>query len=129
MHEKCLKSKTTNNNQRTFVTENGETLLEPKGIVFSLSEDLVIKAEILQALHFASSNYSFISAQSDNKYFCAIFPDSITTVIWKPKYSIQYGIAPYVRKMLIYNVNKNPFTSQTKKQCDGYPQLCLKRHQ
>ena len=64
------------NNQRTFVVKNGQTLLEAKGTLFLSSQDQVVKAEILQALHFASSNYSFANAQSDNECFSAMFPDS-----------------------------------------------------
>ena len=40
------------------------------------SEDKVIQAEILQALHFAERNYSFASAASDGDRFWAMFPDS-----------------------------------------------------
>ena len=95
LHEKFCKSKTTNNNQRIFVAENGQALLEPKGTLFSLSKDLVITAENLRALHFTSSNYSFVSAQSDNECFCAMFLDpqkSITTISWKPKWSIIFSM-------------------------------------
>ena len=75
--EKCHKSK-VDSNQRTFVVRNGQTLLEPKGTLFLSSEDQVVKAKIriLQAFHFASSDYLFASAQSDNQRFSAMFPDS-----------------------------------------------------
>ena len=54
----------------------------------------------------------------------------------KVKYNIQDGIAPYIRKMLIYDVNKTPFTFefdktttlQTKKQDEGYLQFWSKRY-
>ena len=64
------------NNQRTFVVKKGQALLEPKGTLFLSLEDQVVKAEILQVLHFTSSNYSFASAQSDNECFSGMFLDS-----------------------------------------------------
>ena len=120
------------NNQRTFVARNGQTLLEPKGILFLTSEDQVVKVEILQALHFASSNYSFACAQSDNERFSAMFPDPEITKNYhqsetKVKYNIQYRIAPYKKNVDIC-CERTPFTFkfdetttlQTKKQYDGY---------
>ena len=89
-HDKCHKSK-VHNNQRTFVVRNGQTLLEPKETLFLSPEDQVVKVEILQALHFVCSNYSFASAQSENERFSAIFPDSEipkTIISRKPKSSI-----------------------------------------
>ena len=129
------------NHQRTFVVRNGQTLLEPKGTLFLSPVDQVVKAEILQVLHFSSCNYSFACAQSDNERFSAMFPDSEIAKNHhqsetKVKYNIQYGIAPYIRKMLIYDVNKTSFTFifdetttlQTKKQYDWYLQFWPKRY-
>ena len=81
--------------QSTFVVRNGKTLLQPKGTLFLSSEDQVVKAEILQVLHFASSNYSFASAQSDNECFSAMFPNSEIGKNYlsrKPKSSIIFGM-------------------------------------
>ena len=48
----------------------------------------------------------------------------------KLRYNIQFGIAPYIKQMLLYDVNNTPYTfqfdestsSQFKKQYDGYLQ-------
>ena len=74
------------------------------------SEDKVFKAEILQALHVAKFNYSFVSTQSDSKRFQMMFTDSLIAQSYsqseaKVKYNLQFGIAPYCKKKLIYVVN------------------------
>ena len=91
-------------NQRTFVVRNGQTLLEPKRTLFLSSEDQVVKAEILQAFHLASSNYFITSAQSDNERFSVMFLDSEIAKNYhqletKVKYNIQYGTRPYKKNV------------------------------
>ena len=44
-------------------------------LYFLSSEDKVVKVETLQVLYFASTNYSFASAQFDNERFSAMFLD------------------------------------------------------
>ena len=39
-------------------------------------KELVAKAETIQALKFADSNYSFASAKDDKERFAEMFPDS-----------------------------------------------------
>ena len=39
-------------------------------------EESVVKAEILQALHYVECNCSFASAEKDSERFKAMFPDS-----------------------------------------------------
>ena len=117
-HEKYHKSK-VDNNQRTFVVRNGQTLLEPKGTLFLSPVDQVVKAEILQVLHFSSSNYSFACAQSDNERFSAMFPDpeiAKTIISRKRKSSIIFSTeSHHIRKMLIYDVNELPLHSNLTK--------------
>ena len=102
-------------NQSTFVTENGKSQLSvPTKIMFS-SEEQVLRAEVLQALQVVNSNYSFASSENDNERFKIMFPDSKIAQSYrqgktKVRYNIQYGIAPHVKQMLIYDVNNTPFT-------------------
>ena len=103
----------------------------PSEAVLSV-EELVTKAEILQALKTVESNYSFSSADGDNERFVLMFPDSEIAKSYcqsstKIAYVIQHGIAPYLFDS-IANIKDKPFsflfdgttTSQVKKQFDGY---------
>ena len=69
-----------------------------------------------------------------------MFPDSVivqnsSQSETKVKYNLQFGIAPYCKKKLIYDVANSPFTfkfdettnNQVKKQYDGYLQYWSKR--
>ena len=116
-----------------FVTSNGESVLSPKQKITLSPEDQVVNAEILQAFHFADCNHSF--AKTDADRFRKMFPDSIIVKSYqqsatKVKYTIQYGIAPYAKEKLIYDIRNKPFTfkfdettnREVKKQYDGYLQ-------
>ena len=64
-----------NSGQTTFQTCNGKTnLVKSSDIVYS-SEYLVMKAEIVQALHIMSHDYSFACTDNDNERSRLIFPD------------------------------------------------------
>ena len=146
-HAKCHSSNTKRNNakevgqnQRIFEVNSGNVNLTPKTNMVLSSEDKVFKAEILQALHVAKFNYSFASTQSDSKRFQMMFPDSQIVQSYsqseaKVKYNLQFGIAPYCKKKLIYDVANSPFTfkfdettnNQVKEQYDGYLQYWSKR--
>ena len=88
------------------------------------SKEQVIREEVLEALQVFNSNYSFASSGNDNERF--MFPEykyaqSYCQGKTKVKYNFQYGIAPHVKQMIIYDVNNTPFTdestsSQVKKQ-------------
>ena len=120
-------------NQSTFVTERGKSqLFIPTKIMLS-SKEQVISEEVLQALQVANSDYSFVSSDNDNERFKVMFPDPKITQSYcqtktKVRYNIQYGIAPYVKQMLIYDVSNTPFpfkfdestSSQVKKQYDAF---------
>ena len=138
-HAKCHKKEFST--QRTFVTQNGESVLSPKQKITLSPEDQVVNAEILQALQFADCNYSFASAKTDADRFRKMFPDSMIAKCYqqsatKVKYAIQYGIAPYVKEKLIYDVRNKPFTfkfdettnREVKKQYDGYLQYWSGTH-
>ena len=102
-------------NQRTFSVAGSFVVLEPKCCLVLTPEDQVIEEEILQALHCTHQNYSFASVSSDNQRFRQMFPDSEIAKNYqqsetKIKYSIQYGIAPYLKQKLIYDYKDKPFT-------------------
>ena len=104
--------------------------------------DLVAKAEIIQALKFADSNYSFASASDDNARFAAMFPDSKIAQSYeqsetKVMYCLKFGLAPYIKGQLMSEfTNSTPFTfkfdettnRQVEKQFDGYLQFWSRRH-
>ena len=128
--------KTSPANQSVLITENGKSQLTvPTKIMFSSGEQ-VLRAEILQVLQAFNSNYSFASSENDNERFQIMFPDSKIAQSYRQgktkfRYNIQYGIAPHIKQMLIYDVNNTPFTfkfdesttSQVKKQYDAYLQF------
>jgi len=136
-HEKSHKSGAVDrfSSQRMLVvgsSSNELTLTASRPLVLT-PEDQVVNAEILQCLHFAEYNYSFASAKSNGKRFRLMFPDSEIAKKYdqaetKIKYNIQFGIAPFLKEKLIYDVKNKPFTfkfdetttKQVKKQYDGY---------
>ena len=133
-HAKCHKK---DPRQLQFVFENEATVMQ-KRIRLS-SEDQVVKSEILQALHYAESNYSFASAATDSARFKIMFPDSQIAKSYsqgktKMAYNINYGIAPYLKEKLIYDVRNTPFcfkldettNQQVQKQYDAYLQYWSK---
>ena len=101
----------------------------PSLVYLFSSEKQVLRAEVLQALQVVDRNYSFASSENDNEKFKIMFPDAKIAQSYlqgktKVRYNIQYGIAPHVKQMLIYDVNNTPFifkfnestTSQVKTQ-------------
>ena len=142
-HAKCHKKSSTVSlpGQRTLVVNNSGssakvTLSKQPVIKQSLPpEDLRLNAEILQALHYVDSNYSFSSASTDSNRFRMMFPDSKIAQSYsqgatKIAYAIDHGIAPYLKAKIIRELKGNPFsfkfdettTSQVKKQYDAYAQ-------
>ena len=96
-------------------------------------DDKVLSAEILQALNLVQNNQSFQSADGDNARFARQFPDSLIAKSYKQastkiKYMIQFGIAPYMKDIVMEDMKKEQYcfhfdettTSQIKKQYDGY---------
>ena len=69
--------------------------------------DYVCSAEIYQDLHVAQWNYSFASTQGDSR-FSIMFPNRPIALVYaqadtKIRYNLQFGIAPYDKKQLIYD--------------------------
>ena len=132
-HEKCHKPGQTLSNQRTFeIGQKGQISLSKSSFVLT-PEDQVAKPEILQALHMVNKNLSLASSKEDSERFCAMFPDlmiakSCSMADTKSHYVIKFGIADYLTKKLVYDVNRVPFSflfdestnNQVKKQYDGY---------
>ena len=100
------------------------------------TEDQVIRARTLRALHCVQSNYSFTSVNNDNEKFKQMFSDSKIAQSYKQgetkiKYVIQFGIASFVKEQMIRDFRLQPSsfkfdkttTSQMKKQYDGYVQF------
>ena len=100
-HAKCHKE---DSRQQKFRVENQTAVLQ-KRIELSL-ENQVVKAKILQTLHFAENNYSFSSAATDSERFQIMFLDSQIAKSFsqgktKISYNVDYGIAPYLNPNLL----------------------------
>ena len=138
-HEKSHKSGAIDRllSQKVFVvgSSSSELTIAPSKSIILTSEEQILKAEVLQCLQFAEYNYSFASANSDGQRFRLMFPDfeiakNYEQADTKIKYNIPFGIAPYLKEKLTYDVRNKPFTfkcdetttSQVKKQYDGYLQ-------
>ena len=126
--------------QRTLVVVEGNEVELSKNDIVLKPEDQITKTEILNTLYFVNNNYSFKTTQDDSKIYAAMFPDSKIAKNYqkgetKTKYFVQFGIVPYIREMLIFDINKTPFSflfdentnSQVQKQYDGYIRYWPKR--
>ena len=138
-HKDALQSRSS---QSSLVSCN-ETLKMSKSTLeerLDLNQE-VIAAEVYQALHVVATNQSFSSTNSDSKRFKKMFPRCEIAELYsqhanKTKYVIVYGIAPYVKKLLMEDVKDTFFcykfdettTSQVKKQYDGYVTYFSKEH-
>ena len=114
-HEKCHKPGQILSNQRTFeIGQKGQISLSKISLVFT-PEDPVAKAEILQALHTVNKNLLFAPLKEDSQRICPMFPDSMIAKSYsmadtKSQYMIKFGIADYLVKKLIYDVNRVLFS-------------------
>lgn len=71
------------------------------------------KAEIVWALKSVMSHFSYNSTQDIGDVFRVMFPDSKTAQLWscgptKLSYLITFGIAPYVRELLLEDLRDTP---------------------
>ena len=96
-------------------------------------QQLITKAEIVQALHALESNQSFRSTDKDSERYREQFPDSKIAAGYsmhadKTRHIIAYGIAPFVKDFIIHDAKGNCFTykfdetttSKVEKQYDRY---------
>ena len=97
------------------------------------SREKILRAEIIELLDLVDKNQSFASCNGDGEKYRKMFPDSqiaknFSQQETKAKYTLQFGIAPYIKEKVINDIADKPFsfkfdettTSQVKKQYDGY---------
>ena len=134
MTEKHEKSAKQMPSQTAIVSVNGNLQLKKTPLQeIATLESQVTQAEVLQALHVVAANQSFASTDGDSSRFSRMFPNSKIAQRYsqhadKTRYVIVYGVAPYVKDMLIADLKDTFFcykfdettTSQVKKQYDGY---------
>ena len=121
----------------------GNNALNLKGTQINRAKkDLVRKHDIIRALKCVNSNHSFSSTNDDSKIFKETFPDLEIAKQYQqcetePKYTIQYGIYPFLKDLLLDDIKNVAFTfkfeesttQQVKKQYDGYIQYLSQRFQ
>ena len=126
---------------QSHFSKDSDNTLRLKGNLIRLTDDeLVRKSEIIRALDCVGSNYSFASTSDDGKKYQEMFPDSEIAKRYqqgetKTKYTIQYGIYPYLKDLLLEDIKDVVFTfkfdetttQQVNKQYDGYVQYWSKR--
>ena len=104
-------------------------------------KEQVLNAEIIEAIHSVDSNQSFSASNGSGKRYKQMFPCEVVANFslqeTKMKYTIQFGIAPYVKDQLVQDISNKPFvfkfdettTSQVKKQYDAYITYMSYRYQ
>ena len=136
LYEKAIKHKDAVNDssrQSKFVfNKDGKITLtgDGKGKLLS-TEDQVGKAEIMRCIGIIDSNCAFRAAEAYNDKYRKMFPDSATANSYQQKadevkYTIQFGIAPYLKDIILNELKELPFsfrfdettTFQIKKQYD-----------
>jgi hypothetical protein len=129
--DKHIKKDESMKGQRGF--QNGSFQLSGEPSSSLSSQEKILKAEIIEVLDMVDKNQSFSSCNGDGERYRQMFPDSNIAKQFnqqetKAKYTLQFGIAPYVKEKVISDVSNKPFsfkfdettTSQTKKQYDAY---------
>ena len=120
--------------QSKFIVKDGDiSLVNKDGKSKTLStEDMTTKAEICRCLDIIDSNCSFRAADADNEKYRKMFPDSAIANSYKQKsdkvkYMLQFGVAPFMRSVILNEMKGLPFsfcfdrtTSQVEKQYDAY---------
>ena len=113
--------------------EKSHKIMKNYEIMTTNKQEQVWNAVILRALNVVEKNISFNACDSDNNLYKCMFPDSKIAKNYqqgrgKIKYVIQFGISPYISKMVQKDLRNQPFTfhfdetttSQVKKLYDGY---------
>ena len=77
---------------------------------------VAVKSEIIWPFEVLMSNYSFISRASKSDVFAVMFEDSKIAKSFsegstKISYNIVFGLAPYVKNLLIKSVDKVKYYS------------------
>ena len=121
--------------QSKFIVKDGDVSLvnkDGKSKTFS-TEDMTTKAEICSCFNKIDSNSSVRAADADNEKYRKMFPDSAIANSYKQKsdkvkYMLQFGVAPFMRSVILNKLKWLPFsfrfdettTSKVKKQYDVY---------
>ena len=104
-------------------------------------KEQVLNAEIIEAIHSVDSNQSFSASNGSGKRYKKMFPCEVAANFLlqetKMKYTIQFGITPYVKDQLVQEISNKPFvfkfdettTSQVKKQYNAYITYMSYRYQ
>ena len=92
------------------------------------SSEKILRAEILELFDLVDKNKSFASCNGDGERYSKMCPDSQIAKNFnqqetKAKYTLQFGIAPYIKDKIISDISDKPFslkfdettTSQVKK--------------
>ena len=127
-------------NQLTFTVSKGALQVSSGKLVLS-KEELVRKAETLNALHFVEFNLSYSSSTQQSVLFKVMFPDSniaqsFTSCATKMAYIVKYGLGDFFKNVVKEDLYMTPFTfkfdesttSQVKKQYDAYVAYWSKKH-
>ena len=129
--DKHVKNKDLMKGQRGFMSDSFH--LSGSSSPSLSNHEKVCKAEINELLDLVDKNQSFSSCSGDGEKYRKMFSDSNIAKQFnqqetKAKYTIQFGIAQYVKEKLILDVSNKPSsfkfdettTSQIKKQYDAY---------
>ena len=103
-----------NSDQMAFQTCSGKTKIMKSNVIIHSSEYLVIKTEILQALHIVAQHHSFVSSDNDNERFRLMLEESNIAKSYLQKetkinYSVLFGTSPYVKRNIINEIYVVPF--------------------
>ena len=138
LHKKAKKHKdAVNNSSRlskfVFNKDGKITLTGDRKSKALSTEDQEAKAKKKLCIDIIDSNCAFRAADADNDKYRKMFPNSATANSYqqkadKVKYTIQFGIALYLKDIILNELKELPFsfrfdettTSQIKKQYDGY---------
>ena len=92
---------------QSYFSKDADNSIQINNPKISLSaEEEIRKAEIIHALKCVESKYSFASTSNDGERFRIMFPDSQIPKYFKQgemktKYTMQYGIYPYFKDLLL----------------------------
>ena len=101
---------------QSYLPKDAANSIQINNPKISLStEEEIGKAEIIHALKCVESNYSFASTSNDGERFRSMFPDSQIAKHFKQgetktKYTIQYGIYPCFKDLLLEDLKNTAFT-------------------
>ena len=74
-----------------------------------------MRNEIMWCVDIIDSNFAFWDADADSDKYTKMFPEIATTnsyqqKVGKVKYTIQFGIAPYLKDIMLNELKELPFS-------------------